>query len=350
MPHASQLVLSKVALGTMGFADHPQPGNVRDIHLAIDHGMTTIDTAPLYGAGRSEEIVGEAISDRRDRVQVLTKCGLRWDTDHGAVLFTVTRNGRPWSPRTDSRPDSLMEEIDQCLKRLKTDYIDLMQVHQLDRETPISETMETLDRARTAGKIRAIGVSNFPVKQVVEADQALSGGLYSTQDRFNMIQAADASEMLRVCAEHALVFLAYSPLAHGVLAGRHLQSGDTPPRTGSPYFHPKNIERVSHVLTNVALPLAQDHGLSLGQLTLLWTYNQPGISSAIAGARTQQQVLDCAGALTAKVPPEDLKRLGESMRRCGWDPTPDASLPDRAKNMARRGKKWLGRLARERLS
>jgi aryl-alcohol dehydrogenase-like predicted oxidoreductase len=345
----STLVLSKVILGAMGFTDPKHSDAVRMIHAAVERGMTSIDTAPLYGAGENEGIVGAAISDRRDKVQLLTKCGLRWDTHRGAVLFRGTRDGKPWTPRRDSRPSAIAEEIDQCLRRLGTDYIDLMQVHHLDRDTPVADTMDALQRARTAGKIREIGVSNYPADELGAASDALKGELYSTQNLFNMLRSDAEEEVLQCARKLGVRFLAYSPLAQGVLAGRHLQAG-TPRRSVStnPYYHPKNLARVSHVLEVVARPMAAAHALSLGQLALAWTLAQPGISGVIVGGRALDQLLENAGALSATVPEDELQLFGRAMATCGWDPHPHASLRERAVHVARRAKRFLKNLLRKR--
>ena len=349
MSHPSELVLSKIVLGAMGFSEPGHAKNLHAIHAAIDQGMTTIDTAPLYGAGESERLIGQAIAGRRDKVQLLTKCGLRWDTGQGEVLFSVTVDGKPWAPRKDSRPKSISEEIDLCLGRLKTDYIDLMQVHHLDRNTPIADTMGALKRAQDAGKIREIGVSNFPVAQLAEAHNVLSGRLYSTQNVFNMLVPKAERDVLHFALQNKMTFLAYTPLGHGVLAGRHLQGDQRNVGNENPYWNSKNLARVTKVLVEVAQPMARSHGLSLGQLTLLWTISQPGISCAIAGGRTEAQILDCAGALTAEVPQKELDQLGQAMLMCRWDPTPAKTVSDRARNLIGRGRRALARLTQNTL-
>lgn len=339
----SDLTLSRIILGSMSFSEAGQERDIPAIHAAIDHGITTIDTAPLYGAGQSEIIIGRAIADRRDRVQLLTKCGLRWDTNRGRVLFSVERDGKRWEPRRDSRPESIIEEVDLCLQRLKTDYIDLMQVHHLDYDTPVEETMDALERARLAGKIRAIGVSNYPVAQLERAANALPHGLYSTQNLFNLLRRDEAA-VKDFARSRGIAFLAYTPLAEGVLAGRFLRAAA--PRAPNAYKHPRNLERVHRVLSEVAEPLAKRHHVTLAQLTLLWTLSQPGVTSVIIGGRRKEQLLDSAGALQAHVPLDELRPFGEAMAACGWDPSPQLQGKERLIEYARRGKRKLGRVAR----
>jgi aryl-alcohol dehydrogenase-like predicted oxidoreductase len=253
------------------------------------------------------------------------------------------RSGRPWSPRRDSRAGSIKDEIDRCLARLGTDYIDLMQVHRLDQDTPVAETMDALERARSAGKIREIGVCNYPVAALREANRVLSGRLFSTQNVFNLLESTRESEVLEQARRDGVHFLAYSPLARGVLAGRHLQG---PHQTGSPYYHPKNLERVTRVLNTQGRALAARHDLTLGQLALALTLAQPGVSSVIVGGRSIDQILENAGALRVGASSDALDEWGRAMTACGWDAHPDATPLERARDAARRAKRFVRRAIR----
>ncbi len=332
----------------MGFAEPEHAADIPIIHAAIERGVTSIDTAPLYGAGESERLIGQAIVDRRAKVQLLTKCGLRWDSDHGQAMFTIERNGQPWTPRRDGRASSIMLEIDRSLKRLKTDYIDLMQVHQLDPDTPIEETMQALLKAREQGKILEIGVSNYPLGELSSAHKFLSGTLFSTQNQFNLLEPGQEHEALDFSKKNSLRFLAYSPLAHGLLGGRLFSEKPIADwRSTGAYRHPKNIQRVNTVLRQVAIPLAEEFDVSLAQLALLWILDSRGASSVIIGGRKQEQILDAAGALTAQVPQEDLNRLAQAIARCGFEASPDASVVEKSVHIFRRGKRALGRKIRQ---
>lgn len=348
MVNKNELHLSKVILGSMGFSEPAHAADISTIHAAIERGVTSIDTAPLYGAGESERIVGRAVADRRANVQLLTKCGLRWDDEHGQPLFTVEINGQPWTPRKNSRPSSIMIEIERCLERLQTDYIDLMQIHHLDPDTPVDETMEALLQARDQGKIREIGVSNYPLEKLHSAFNSLSGELFSTQNQLSLLQQKKEHPTLDFCKEKGVRFLAYSPLAQGVLGGRLLNEKPVADwRASGPYRHPKNVERINAVLNQVAMPMAREHGVSLAQLALLWVLDAQGANAVIAGGRKKEQILDAAGTLTAKVPKADLDRLAQAIARCGFSENPGVSLAGKGVRFLQRGKGAIGRRIRQ---
>ncbi len=344
---AKKLKLSDVVLGTMGFSEPGQTKDIPILHEVIERGITSLDTAPLYGAGESEKIVGKAIKDRRDKVQVLTKCGLNWDSDHGEPLFSVERNGRMWTPRRNSRPQALLTEIEQSLRRLGTDYIDLIQVHHWDRTTPIEASMDALLEAQKAGKVREIGISNYPLQQLRAAHRHLGDKLFSTQNQYNLLQPHQEQALLDYSKKNGIRFLAYSPLAHGLLGGRLLHEKPEPDwRANGAYRHPKNVERVNTVLREVAQPLARDHNVTLAQLTLLWALKRQGVTSVIIGGKNRAQLLDSSGAISKNVPVEDLKRFENAIRQCGFELDPGLSTRGKVIRVLQKGKAKLGRLKR----
>ncbi len=347
----SNLQLSPVVLGSMGFSEPAHALDIPLIHAVIERGVTSIDTAPLYGAGESERIIGQAIKDRRDKVQVLTKCGLRWDEEHGQALFSVEVNGRPWTPRKNSRRASILEEVDRCLERLGTEYIDLMQVHHWDPDTPLDETMGALEQARSQGKIRAIGVSNFPLAQLRQAQECLSNSLFSTQNLCNALDKRTEQAVLDWTKERGIRFLAYSPLAQGLLAGRLLnERAEADWRSQGPYRHPKNVERVNGVLRETALPIARTHGVTLAQLALRWALDRHGVSHVVVGGRKESQLLDAAGTLDVKLPAEALLRFERAIDGCGFQASPQMSLLGRGRRFLSRGKSAAARRIRNLLN
>ena len=256
-------------------------------------------------------------------------------------MFAMPVNGRLSTVRKDSRPASIREGLEVSLRLLNTDVIDVFQVHHLDADTPIEDTMAELERAVTAGKIRAIGVSNYPAPELRRAHAALPGGLFSTQDSLSLLQAADTLAAARAAG---VAFLAYEPLARGLLAGKYLRE------TGSGSRTPRGIERANKVLREVALPFAQDCGLSLAQLALAWVLAQPGVTAAIAGASSEQQLLENAAAAQARLEEPALARLSEAFGTCGFYWEPQGTLAHRLRARARRWKRaarrrvaaWLG--------
>lgn len=293
---------------TWGGADERQ--SIEAIHAFLDSGGSLIDTAPVYGFGRSEEIVGQAIADRRDRVILATKCAMRWDlTDkqkHRATKKFATDEQMFDNPQRKldgafdvyiyAGADGIREEVERSLQRLQTDYIDLYQTHWQDDAVPIAEKMGVLQELQQEGKIRAIGVSNASGAQI---DDYLSHGqIVSDQEKYSMLDRAHEQANLRKCAEAGLAFLAYSPMAQGLLTGKITPDREYPDGDQRRYkerFQPDNVRKVQALLGNFAA-IASTHGVSMAQLTMAWTIAQPGCSHVLCGARNAQQATDNAGA------------------------------------------------------
>jgi aryl-alcohol dehydrogenase-like predicted oxidoreductase len=192
------------ALGTKGWPGvHEQTARTA-VAACLEQGVNFFDTAPVYGFGRSEEILGEMLSGARQQVILATKCGLRWD-ERGRVFH-------------DLSPGTVQEDLAASLSRLKTDYIDLYQIHWPDRRTPLQKTMETLNLLQKQGVIRHIGVCNFTAELLSEARKY--SAVASVQCLYNMLQQDAALDILPFCREHGLGVLCYSPLAQGILAGK----------------------------------------------------------------------------------------------------------------------------------
>ena len=190
------------------------------IWASYDNGVTTIDTAPIYGQGLSEEIVGEAIrSLPRDKVQLLTKFGMRWNETKGAFAFKSMDNaGNPIDIYKYASKESIIRECEDSLRRLGTDYIDLYQIHWPDITTPVAETMEALSQLLKQGKIRAAGVCNYSVELMAEAETTLS--LASNQVPYSMVERTIEEELVPYCIQHNKAIIAYSPLQRGLLTGK----------------------------------------------------------------------------------------------------------------------------------
>ncbi|MDQ3036279.1 MAG: aldo/keto reductase, partial [Myxococcota bacterium] len=231
----------RVSVVTLGAAAFGAPGDDEDarraavIRAALEGGVTAIDTAPLYGFGRSERVVARAIADRRPRPLVLTKVGLRWDdrSGHGEPMFkTRGERGEEIVVRRDSRPESILLEIERSLERLGVERLDLVQVHQRDRSVPIGETMGALRDAVLAGTVRHVGVSNYTGREVAEASAALGDvPLASLQSELSLLSRDAERDGLVATRRLGAGFLAYSPLAQGLLGGgygpeRALRDGD----------------------------------------------------------------------------------------------------------------------------
>lgn len=320
----SEIEISRVVLGCMAFGARERALGIRAIHAAFDAGVTGFDTAPLYGFGEAEELLGRAIADRRSRVQILTKAGLRWDDTHGEVMFDfIDGSGRRRSVRKDSRPGSIREEVERSLRRLRVECIDLLQLHQPDPRTPIADTMAVLATLKREGKLRAIGVSNFSRGQLVAAQRALGSlPLASIQDEYNLMQRRVEASVLAWAREAKVGLLAYSPLAKGVLAGRQLGSADLPPgwRGQSAYYRRVNLAKANAAIESVMLPIARLHGADPAQVALAWLLAQPGVAAVIAGASSPEQAVSNAGAATVALAPKEVSRLGAAFD--GFDCSP----------------------------
>src|SRR5687768_1943394 len=193
---------------------------IKAIHASLDAGVTTIDTAAVYGFGKSEELVGEALQGvNRDKYQILTKYGMNWQTDEGEYYFdSVDNSGKPVKVYKDSKRAAVIKGCEESLRRLKTDYIDLFQIHWPDATTPISETMEALELLQEQGKIRAGGVCNYPVELLEEAEKTYA--LASNQVPYSMVNRDIEKDVVGYCINHNIGIIAYSPLQRGLLTGK----------------------------------------------------------------------------------------------------------------------------------
>jgi len=215
---ASVVGLGSWAIGGWSWGGTNELEAIKAIHASLDAGITLIDTAPAYGLGLSEEIVGKAIAGRREKVLLATKCGLVWHTQKGEYFFN--EKGKPVYRYLGK--ESIRYEIEQSLNLLKTDYIDLYQTHWQDSTTPITETMETLLDLKREGKIRAVGVSNINLKQLKE--YRLIGIIDSAQEKYNMLDRELEETILPYCREQNISILSYSSLATGLLTGKKHQT------------------------------------------------------------------------------------------------------------------------------
>ena len=294
------------AVGGWMWGGNDEADSIAAIQASIDHGVTTIDTAAVYGQGYGEEVVGKAIQGRRDRVQVATKCGMRWDVAGGSDPWETTdRLGEKVTIYRNSKPESIAVECERSLKRLGVDVIDLYQVHWPDTTTPVEESMAALVKLQEQGKIRAIGVSNYDATWIKKA--AAVAPVASLQPPYSLIQRKIEKEILPACREHGIGVIVYSPMERGLLAGTVPPDRKFPPgdhRASHKFFTPENRERVLGSLDKVR-PIAEKHGVSLAQMVINWTIQEPGITAAIVGARNAEQAEHNAGALAFRLSPEE---------------------------------------------
>jgi methylglyoxal reductase len=319
----SAVQVSVVSLGTWAIGGWEWGGtdenkSVAAIRKAIDLGINCIDTAPMYGFGLAEKLVARAIEGRRDQVIIATKCGLRWDTEEGERFFdTDDPNGkRVWVYR-NLKKHGVIEECERSLRRLKTDWIDLYQCHWPDSTTPLEATMEALIELRVQGKIRAIGVSNFTAHMMEGCFP--TGPVHSNQTQYSMLTRKAEQEELPFCREHDIAVLAYGPLERGLLTGKVTMEREFPEGDGrpwEPWFKPANRRRALEFLQKIQ-PIADGHGVTLTQLAINWIICQPGMASAIVGARNDEQVAENAKGAGWRLSQEELAIIRRELSLLG---------------------------------
>jgi methylglyoxal reductase len=308
---ASVIGLGTWAIGGWMWGGTDEQDAIDAIQASIDSGITLIDTAPAYGMGRSEEILGKAIAGRRDQVILATKCSLVWDTDKGTPF--VMQNGRQIHRYLG--PESIKQECEQSLQRLGTDHIDLYQTHWQDSTTPIAETMSALLDLKWEGKIRAIGVSNATIEQVEE--YLAEGPVDTDQEKYSMLDRNLEAVHLPYLRKNNVAFLAYSPLANGLLSGKITKSrefsGDDLRRNNA-RFTDENRQWVAKVLRGFE-PIAREHDATIAQVVIAWTLEQPGVTHALVGARNRKQALENSAAGDLMLSAEELGQIDQAIEQ-----------------------------------
>lgn len=296
----SGISVSAVSIGTWAIGG-ANWGAVNDeesvaaIQEAIDVGMTFIDTADIYGKGHSEEIVGKAIKGRRDQVVVATKVANRWN-----------EAGEVWP---DCSYDYILEAVRASMERLQTDYIDAYIIHRPDPNTPIPETMRALDKLLNDGVVRAVGVSRYDREQIEQAQQCIQ--LHIAQYPLNIFRREEITPILPFCRQHEIGVMAYAPLSKGLLTGK-FDSATTFPendlRSGMGAFQGAAFKDRLDAVEKLK-PIAARHGKTLAQLAINWNLCQPGVTTALTGAKTPQQVRENAGGAGWRLTTQDLNEI-----------------------------------------
>lgn len=223
----SAITYGAFAIGGNMWGGNEQKDSIASVQASIENGVTTLDTAPFYGFGLSEKMIGEAIKGYdRTKIQLLTKFGLVWDGSNngkGEFFFDAEENGKAIPVYKYSSKESVIKEVEDSLRRLQTDYIDLLQIHWPDATTPISETMEALEILIQQGKIRTAGVSNYSVDQVEEARKTLN--IVSNQVRYSMLNREVEQDLVPYALDNDLGIIVYSPMERGLLTGKYFKDG-----------------------------------------------------------------------------------------------------------------------------
>lgn len=316
----TDLELSAIAYGAFAIGGKMWGGNEKKdsidaIHASIDQGITSLDTAPFYGFGLSEELIGEALKGKdRSKVQILTKFGLVWDgSNHGKGEYFFDLENIPVYKYSSKA--NIIKEVEESLKRLDTDYIDLLQQHWPDATTPIDETMEAMELLIQQGKIRAAAVSNHSPELLKEAVKTFVPA--ANQVAYSMLNRSIEQDLVPYTVEKNIGIIAYSPMERGLLSGKYFQKEKLKAndhRNG--YFTQFDLEKVKTFLENIT-PIAERKNASLAQLVLRWTTLQKGITIVLAGARNAEQAISNAGALNFDLNQEELGFIHAELEKIG---------------------------------
>jgi aryl-alcohol dehydrogenase-like predicted oxidoreductase len=307
---SSGLRVSALTLGTMTFGgkgwaaavgDTDVEGAKRQVGMALDAGVTLIDTADVYSEGRSEEILGQALAGRRDDVLVATK--VRMPMGDGPNDAGLSRH-------------HIVRSAEASLRRLGTDHIDLYQAHEWDGATPLEETLAAFDALVQSGKVRYVGCSNYAGWQLVKAlgvSDRLGLTRYVSQQVYYSLQARDVeSELVPVSLDQGLGILVWSPLAGGLLSGKYRRGQDAP--EGTRRFvgwdePPVHDEDRLYDTVDALVEIGAAHGVSAARVALAWLLGRPGVTSVVVGARTDEQLADNLAAASLELAPEERARL-----------------------------------------
>ncbi|WP_372868448.1 aldo/keto reductase [Planomicrobium okeanokoites] len=300
----TDLKISAIGLGTNAVGGHNLYDNLNEedgknlVRTALDNGISFIDTADVYGTGRSEELVGEVLKEYpRDRYVIATKGGSDW------------RNGI-----RDNSPEYLRKAVGESLERLQLESIDLYYIHWPDNKTPVKEAVAELAKLKAEGKIKALGVSNFTLEQLKEANS--EGEISAIQLQYHMLDRSIEKDILPYCVEHGITVVPYGPLAFGILGGNYdedflLEEGDWRKRV--PLFKEGEFEKNLAIVEKLKA-LAGRLGTDVSKLALAWLLAQPGIDSVIPGGKRPDQVLANLEAADIELDEELLEEIDEILK------------------------------------
>jgi aryl-alcohol dehydrogenase-like predicted oxidoreductase len=272
------------------------------VNAALDAGINFFDTADIYGGGQSEEFLGRALKERRNNVLIATKFGMKMDEQrHGA------------------RPEYLRQAVEDSLRRLGTDRIDLYQQHQPDPDVPIADTLGALNELVRAGKVREIGCSNFTGDQLREAESAVPKGgarFVSVQNQYSLVHREPEQDVLPECVRAGIAFIPFFPLASGLLTGKYRRGQPLPEGSRAhDGFGPKVFTDENLALVESLAEFAKGNGHTMLELAVSWLAAQPAVASIIAGAKTPEQVESNASAANWKMTPDDLAAIDAILTR-----------------------------------
>lgn len=302
----SQVYAEQLGLGTNAVGGHNLFSNLDDetgkqvVRTALDNGITLLDTAYAYGNGRSEELIGEVLKEGYDRSRVIIATKASHDpSQHG---------------KHNNSPEFLKQSVEDALKRLQTDYIDIFYIHFPDEETPKNEAIAALHELKLHGKIRSVGVSNFPLEQLKEANQ--DGYVDIVQDKYNLLHREAEKELFPYLKKNSISFVPYFPLASGLLTGKYkedmtFEDGDS--RLKKEDFQGERFKTIVRAVNQLA-PIAKQHQAAISQIVLAWYMKNPAISVVIPGAKKPEQVITNAQAMDIRLTNEEYQEIDQLFR------------------------------------
>ena len=295
------LEVSAVGLGCNNFGTRLDFfGTASVVETALDAGITFFDTADIYGQGRSEEFLGELLAARRDRVVIATKFGMEMDPG-----------------RKGAKPEYVRRAVEDSLRRLRTDYIDLYQLHRPDPTTPMEQTLAALDELVRRGKVREIGCSFFTAPELEAAREAAGAGtrFASVQNEYSLLNREPEGGVLAACERQGLAFLPYYPLACGVLTGKHRRGRSAPRESrlaGGGDWARRFLTERNLAVAEALEAYAVSRGRTLLELAVSWLLSRPAVASVIAGASTPEQVRANAAAGGWRIAPDELAEIDKT--------------------------------------
>lgn len=313
----TDLKLSVIGFGCWamggGWGQTDDRESIAAVRRALDLGINFFDTADIYGFGHSEKVLSKALGPRRKDVIIATKVGLAWD-EHGCMFRSGSRH-------------HITNALEASLKRLKTDYIDLYQIHWPDSHTPFEITMKTMDDLVKSGKVRYVGVSNFTVKQIEECMKIRP--IDSLQPPYNMLMREAEGDLLPFCKKNGIGVVAYGPLAYGLLTGKFTKDTEFPKtdwRSGELFpdpgdwqrhidlFHGRQFMRNLRIVEKIK-KIANKHGKTVGQLAIAWVLSNPAVTSAIVGVKRPSQIEENIGGTGWQISKEELLQIDEILNK-----------------------------------
>ncbi len=264
-------------MGRDGWSNVDDADSVAVIHAAYDKGINAIDTAPFYGKGHAEELIGVSLQGQRDKWIIATKCGLRWEEGKGVFH--------------DLSPARVQTELEDSLRRLRTDYIDLYQLHWPDPNTPLENTLEVIKKAIDKGQVKQVGLCNFSLEDIQLARTIMP--IASLQHPYSLLNRDVEADILPFAKEQGLAFMAYGPLHGGLLSGKYTHRPSAPKGEAKSYFYEHNKEATWQQAEPIIASLrqkAQESGRSVAAEAIQWILSQAGVTTAIVGMRNIVQL------------------------------------------------------------